>query len=197
MWNKPLLVMFVLILAGCAGTSQNTMDKGAPQESSTVGIAEPDMAAVIDALNNDKPSVAEELLRGIAQRNPQSALPWVNLGLISFRRGELDRAQQSAERVLELQSQSAVADYLLGLIAHKKSDVPLALKHYLAALGKDQNHAHTHYNLALLYDTYFQDIEKAVHHYRRYLQLIVDEDKATLAWLGELESQLNSAEVSE
>ncbi len=196
MWSNYLIMIIVLLLAGCAGTSQN-IDKDMQQPGVAAETAEPDMEAVIAALNDGKPNVAEALLHGLVQRNPQAAMPWVNLGLISFRRGELDRAQQAAERALELQPQTAVADYLLGLIAHQKNDAPQALKHYLATLGKDQQHAHTHYNLALLYDTYFQDIEKAVHHYRRYLELITDEDKATLAWLGELESQLGSGEVSE
>ncbi len=196
MWSNYLLLVIVLLLAGCAGTAQK-VDEDMLQQDTTAGAAEPDMSAVIAALNDGKSNVAETLLRELAQRNPQAAMPWVNLGLISFRRGELDRAQQAAERALELQPHTAVADYLLGLVAHKKNDAPQALKHYLATLGKDQQHAHTHYNLALLYDTYFQDIEKAVHHYRRYLELITGEDEATLAWVGELESQLDSSEVSE
>ncbi len=194
MRNKWLLAMMVL-LAGCAGGPQS-VDKGEVQQGSASAV-EPDMSAAIIALKDDKPLAAEALLRGLIQRHPQAAMPWVNVGLINFRDGEWDQAQKAAERALELQPQIAAAEYLLGLIAHQQEDAPKAQQFYLSALAKNRQHAHTHYNLALLYDTYFQDIEKAAHHYRRYLELIPGEDEITQSWLHELEGQLGEAEIEE
>ncbi len=188
MRTNILWLMLVLLLAGCAATPNNTA-KEPPVQQAPIAVA-PDLSAAIAALKDGKPIVAEALLRGLAQRYPQAGAPWVNIGLIMFRRGEWDRAQQAAERALALEPEIAVADYLLGMVAHQRNDAPLALKHYTTALEKVPQHAHSHYNLALLYDTFYQDIEKAVHHYYRYLALITDEDEATLAWVKELEAQL-------
>lgn len=187
-------LMAVLLLAGCAGTPNN-VDNAALLKSerddkqAEIDMRDPDMSAAISALNNGQPMVAKALLLGLTQRYPLAGKPWVNVGLINFRRGELERAQQAAEKALKLQPEIAAADYLLGLVAHKKNDVPKALKYYLAALEKNQQHAHSHYNVALLYDTYYQDLEKAVFHYRRYLELSTSDDEATLSWVKELESQ--------
>jgi len=192
--NFPWLIA-LLLLAGCAGTSSKVDDSEAVLKSvqdaqqAEIDMRNPDMSAAIAALNDGKLVVAKAIFLGLTQRYPLAAKPWANIGLISFRRGEWDRAQQSAEKALELQPEIAVADYLLGMLAYKKNDAPKALVHYLAALEKDPQHAHSHYNLALLYDTYYQDIEKAVFHYRRYLELSTSDDEATLAWVKELESQ--------
>jgi len=198
MRSNYLWLIAALLLTGCAGTPNsvdidNNLQKKAEQDAQAeIDARNPDMSAAINALNDGKPIVAKALLLGLTQRFPLAAKPWVNVGLISVRRGDLDRAQQAAEKALELQPEIAVAEYLLGLIAHKKNDAPKALTHYLAELEKDEQHAHSHYNLALLYDTYYQDLDRAVFHYRRYLVLIQDEDEATLSWVKELESQLVS-----
>jgi len=198
MRSNYLWLIAALLLTGCAGTPNsvdvdNNLQKKAEQDAQAeIDARNPDMSAAINALNDGKPVVAKALLLGLTQRFPLAAKPWINVGLISVRRGELDRAQQAAEKALELQPEITVAEYLLGLIAHKKNDAPKALTHYLAELEKDEKHAYSHYNLALLYDTYYQDLDKAVFHYRRYLSLIPDEDETTLSWVKELESQLVS-----
>jgi len=198
MRSNYLWLIAALLLTGCAGTPNsvdvdNNLQKKAEQDAQAeIDARNPDMSAAINALNDGKPVVAKALLLGLTQRFPLAAKPWINVGLISVRRGELDRAQQAAEKALELQPEITVAEYLLGLIAHKKNDAPKALTHYLAELEKDEKHAYSHYNLALLYDTYYQDLDKAVFHYRRYLSLIPGEDETTLSWVKELESQLVS-----
>ncbi|MCF6324372.1 MAG: tetratricopeptide repeat protein [Gammaproteobacteria bacterium] len=195
MRTNYLWLIVLLLLTGCAGIPDSVDNEALlknEQDDKQVEIdmRNPDMSAAISALNNGQPMVAKALLLGLTQRYPLAGKPWVNVGLISFRRGELDRAQQAAEKALVLQPEIAVADYLLGLIAHKKNDAPKALAHYLAALEKDLQHAHSHYNLALLYDTYYQDLGNAVFHYRRYLELSASDDEVTLSWVRELESQL-------
>ncbi len=201
MRTNYIWLIALLLLTGCAGIPSSVDNEALPKSDQDAQQAEierrnPDMSAAMSALNDGKPMVAKALLLGLTKRYPLAGKPWVNVGLISFRRGALDQAQQAAEKALELQPEIAVADYLLGLVAHKKNEAPKALQHYLTALEKEPQHAHSHYNLALLYDTYYQDIEKAVRHYRRYLELSEsddeDEDEATLSWVRELESQLAS-----
>lgn len=187
MRRSHLLLLIAVVLAGCAG-GPSRVDR-APQDEA-VSPDRPDLSAAIQAIEEDNLLVAESLLRGLTQTHPQAAMPWVNIGLVNFRRGEWVMAEKAARRALELDPRHPGGDYLLGLLSHQQGEVRQAEKHYLDALKKAPQHAHSHYNLALLYDTYFQDIEAAVKHYRQYLALISVEDKATEAWLSELEGQL-------
>lgn len=46
-----------------------------------------------------------------------------------------------------------------------------AMKHYAKTLIVDPDQPDAHYNLGLLYENYKKDAEKAIFHYRRYLEL--------------------------
>jgi tetratricopeptide (TPR) repeat protein len=63
-----------------------------------------------------------------------------------------------------------------------------AIEAYEKSLTFDQNNAEAHYNLGLLYQNIKQDPEKAVEHYRKYLELKPDsEDKEEVQeWIAKL-----------
>lgn len=179
-----LLLIIAVALAGCAGVPSGG-DKGAQQKGAAP--QQPDISAAIEKIKAGELLVAESYLRGLTQTHPEAAMPWVNIGLINYRRSQWALAEKAARKVLQLDPALPGGDYLLGLLAHRKGEVLQAQQHYQDALKKAPQHAHSHYNLALLYDTYFQDIDAAVMHYRRYLSLIPGEDKATQSWVSELE----------
>ena len=63
-----------------------------------------------------------------------------------------------------------------------------AIEAYEKSLTFDQNNAEAHYNLGLLYDKVKTDPEKAVLHYKKYLELKPDaEDKEEIeTWIQQL-----------
>ena len=61
---------------------------------------------------------------------------------------------------------------------------------YLAAIKLDAACASCHYNLALLYDLYYQDLGKAIGQYQAYLDHITNTDEDTQAWIEELKRNL-------
>jgi len=76
------------------------------------------------------------------------------------------------------------------LIAVSRGKYKEAETHYLTAIKLDNKNASAHYNLALLYDVFYQDIRSAIPHYEQYLALINQEDEDTLNWVEELKLNL-------
>ena len=72
-----------------------------------------------------------------------------------------------------------------GRISDARSD-------YLSALQYRPDYAIAEYNLALLYDVYYQDIAEAIRHYETYLSLIGQQDETTLEWVRHLRGTLGN-----
>jgi tetratricopeptide (TPR) repeat protein len=65
-----------------------------------------------------------------------------------------------------------------------------AEKGYKEALQLREKYPAAHYNLGLLYDTYYQDVDRAIVHYDRYLELSDGSDKKTQSWVDELKQKV-------
>ena len=79
---------------------------------------------------------------------------------------------------------------LSGLLNVEKADYQAAEKDYLAAIALKKDYPAAHYNLANLYDVFYQDINKAIAHYEQYLALTDNADKNTISWVNELKAKL-------
>ena len=144
----------------------------------------------ITALNGKELDKAEELLKDFGKLKPQLAGPLANLALIYYKQGKLEESEKMAHRALALNPEQANSLNLLGQIAYEKGLALESEKYYKQAIGIKADYANAHYNLALLYDILFQDIGKAVVHYRRYVELTDGKDNDTVNWLEQLENSL-------
>ncbi len=81
---------------------------------------------------------------------------------------------------------------VLGLLAVEQKAFKKAETEYLLAVTLDKKLASAHYNLALLYDIYFQDIDKAYQSYQTYLSLNPNDSK-TRDWVDQLKYSLEQA----
>ena len=61
---------------------------------------------------------------------------------------------------------------------------------YLSALEISDNYPDTHRNIAVLYDLYLGDRERALRHYYRYQQLTDADERMVAGWIADLERQL-------
>jgi tetratricopeptide (TPR) repeat protein len=146
----------------------------------------------ITALNAGDLNEAESLLKAFHQQKPEFAGPLANLGLVYYKQGNRELATETLNRALEKNSQQAQALNLLGQIAYDDGQATIAEDYYKRALAIREDYANAHYNLALVYDIYFQDIASAVAHYRRYMELTNFSDQDTANWLEQLENSLKS-----
>lgn len=179
------LIFLVFIITGCAQSPYPRPPDYKPDISKS-DIK--DFGLAINALKSNSASEAEILFKNLADDNPDISGPWLNLGLIYFNNNELSKSKQAANRALELNARNPYALNLLGMLASKEGEFKLAHTLYTKAISYKNDYAIAHYNLALLYDIYYQDIKAAISHYNHYLTLIDSNDKRTVDWLEQIKN---------
>jgi tetratricopeptide (TPR) repeat protein len=97
-------------------------------------------------------------------------------------RKDLDRtlselSGQNQERS-KLRSETATMHYNLAVILTEQQNYPAAVLEYKKVLETRPADADAHYNLAVLYDDYVKDNDKALEHYRHYIQLAPESPEA-------------------
>jgi len=145
------------------------------------------------ALRDNKLDSAEILLNDIIEKHPSLAGPRANLGLIYHQKGKTAQAKQSLEKTITLNPKNPYAYNILGIIENNKGNFSSAEKYFLLAIKYKTDYSKAHYNIALLYDIYFHELQKSIHHYQEYLSIISKKgikDKQTADWLQQLKSSL-------
>ncbi len=146
--------------------------------------------SAIIALNNNELDKAEQLFITMSERQPHIAGSWANLALISIKKVNLAQAEIYAKTALAKNPNMAQALNLSGYLAQKKGEINKAKSYYLQAISHKSDYALAHYNLALLFDVYLQDIAKAIEHYQFYLAYSEQKDENTKNWLEGLKATL-------
>jgi len=188
-----LFLLAFLALSGCATGPGTTSSGDAESTSNIISTTGEEVVLYrkgITALYKNQLEEAEMLFLKIIKLQPDLAGPWTNLGLVYMKQGHLDKAMKNANTALEKNPKMAQAHNLLGYIETKKGHILEARDHYIKAITFKQDYALAHYNLALLYDTYFQDLAKAIEQYEAYLKLVEHKDKSTADWVEELKRNL-------
>ncbi len=190
-----ILTLGLLIISGCQTTAPGKIAPQTANLSHTPELPNSEQAqryekAIKYLQAKDYPS-ATTILTELSQQRPNFAGSWVNLGLIKLMTKEPVEAKNLVARALTLVPKHPQALNLMGLIATHDRDIKLAEGYYLKAIESSKQYANAHYNLAMLYDIYLQDIRSAVKHYQKYLQYVQIEDKQTQGWVEHLQASLN------
>ena len=192
-YTKSLPLLF-LILSGCTTVISHEPAPGGPVGADALGASVDKEISLyrqaISALNNSELEKAESDLKMITKDRPEFAGPWINLALIDIKRNNLEGAEKYLAKALERNPKMPQVYNVRGFIETKKGNIAKAADHYRQAIALKEDYAMAHYNLALLHDIYLQDPKVAVQHYKRYLELINNEDKKTAEWVLELERTL-------
>lgn len=198
--NTLLGLCLLTLIVGCGTTPPSQQGDGslvAQQKGSgnntTSDLSELEKSQydqAIDYLSQEKPSRAQRILETLGRKHPGNFAVWLNLGTALYQQEKYDRAYEAAQKAAVQQNDVAEVHNLLGLVSIERHQYQEAESHYLKALQLDKNNINVHYNIALLYDIYYQDIPKAYQHYERYLQLNPEEDSATKDWLNQLKYSL-------
>lgn len=192
MYYISVFILIQILLAGCSqlssieSTDKHTVSEDARDPEAEIKLYQ----QAITYLNENQLDKAESILLKFADNQPNLAGPWGNLGLIQLKRNNIDEAEKLLKKALEKNPQMAQALNLLGVIENKRGNIKQANHLYTQAIHHKNDYAIAHYNLALLYDVYLQDIKKAVKHYQRYLKLVNNQDQKTADWLEELKLSL-------
>ncbi len=188
-WRNFCWIFLSLVIVGC-GTTPTQVTKNTLGTASQVDDAQGEELLLyrkaITLLNDNQLPEAEHSFLEMTKLRPELAGPWANLALINIKRNNIDKADEFVKIALSKNSSMPQALNLSGYIESQKGQINKAKELYQQAILQKSDYALAHYNLALLYDIYLQDIANAVKHYEVYLSLIKYEDEKTKNWVAEL-----------
>lgn len=188
-----IAIVFVLVAISACSPENVKTTAAASQDTEkrpAVEITEQYQAALTALENNDEIK-AESILLDLTHNQPYMSGPYFNLALIQLKQGRYEESLKTIDRVITLDGKIAQAYNLRAQIYIQNGMIKNAENDYLKALELDENYTNAHYNIALLYDIYYQDIRKAITHYEKYLSLLERPDKATVDWINHLKGSLN------
>lgn len=140
----------------------------------------------LNLLEQKKYEKAKKMLAEIAKNDASPADVKANFALANYYLESYDAAQTAINKAIAQQPNKADYYNLAGLIAMDSAHYNEAEQFLKKALTLNNEYPLAHYNLALLYDIYYQEIKLAYNHYLKYLNLVSYEDKETVQWVEQL-----------
>ena len=146
----------------------------------------------LDYLHIQQYREAIQILDPIAKNHPQHFGAWINLATAYYGEGDITTTQNTAQHAVSINDSEPEIHNLLGLLAVENKQYRAAETSYLLAIKIAPDFTLAHYNLALLYDIYYQDIPAAYKHYNLYLANTQQKDIETQEWVEQLKYSLGS-----
>ena len=204
----PLCISLLLVTA-CATTGDNRQtdrlacssaderqdncgESGVIEITQKIGV-DPDIKeefnTAIALLNNKEYPEAIRLLKGVTGKTSKFTAPYINLGIVYARTGEMDKAKETFKKALEINAQHPVANNELGIVYRKTGQYKQAREHYQIVVNTYPEFLPAHKNLGVLCDIYLQDLECALQQYEEYLKGKPDDEKVKI-WVADVKSRL-------
>jgi Flp pilus assembly protein TadD len=153
-----------------------------------------DYEAAVRMMEEARYEPAITLLLAVTERAPAAAAAHIGLGIAYSHIANLDHAEASLRRALELTPQHPVAYNELGLIQRRRGQFAESRASYEAALEHFADFHYTHRNLAILCDLYIGDFACALEHYEAYGRIVPD-DAEVAKWIADLRNRESRQEI--
>lgn len=147
------------------------------------GATRSDYARAATLLAQERYAEGIALLQAVTTKQPALTAAHVDLGIAYGKTGELDKAEASLKRALELQPQHPIAWNELGLVQRRQGKLDDARNSYEKSLAAAPGFHFARLNLAVLCDLYLGDASCALDNYLMYQQAVPD-DKQVAAWIA-------------
>jgi|GEM_PF-1522473 len=188
-----LLLLSVALIIGCTSQKPRIATPQTPitpTPSSLTGLDQSQYEKALNHLHDETPQKAKNILEKLNRKYDTHEGIKINLAISYFKLGDYEKAESTCAEGLKVNQNIPQLYNLLGLIYVESKKFKQAEGKYLRAIAQDKNYANAYYNLALLYDIYFQDIPKAYQNYIRYLAMTPDDNEAK-DWVEQLKYSLD------
>lgn len=146
--------------------------------------------AIIAAKDGDTEK-AIVLFEKVTHENPGFSVAYTDLGLQYLKKENMEAAEQAFEKAISLNPSDFVAYNHRGIIMRRRGDFSGAKEMYQAAIELSPDYANAYLNIAVLYDIYLYDLERAMQHYKKYQSLISNSDKLVGKWIVDLQRRIS------
>jgi len=143
----------------------------------------------IEALAQENYEEGIRLLKAVTGKTSKFSAPYINLGIAYSRTNELEKAEESFKKALEISKQHPVAQNELGLIYRKTGRYKEAREIYESLLAMYPDFLPARKNLGVLCDIYIQDLECALTQYEGYLEAVPGDEKVKI-WVADVKNRM-------
>jgi tetratricopeptide (TPR) repeat protein len=194
------LALFALVMAvvgcGTSGTTRRAQIENRDEygfsivEDVRIGLGvRADFEDAVEALNADDYERGVELLLEIAEDVPDSTTVQINLAIAYRNLGDLENAEASIDRALELNPRHPAAQNERGILHRRKGRFVEARESYETALSIFANYHLARRNLAILCDLYLLDPECALENYETYQESVPDDETMSI-WIADVRNRM-------
>jgi Flp pilus assembly protein TadD len=147
-------------------------------------------AQALTAIEAQRWSQAEPLLRKVTSDQPGLAGPWVNLAQVYVATEQLEEARLALSQAVKANPNHCAARNQLGVLSRQAGEFSAAEEHYKRCLSVEPDNETVVLNLGILYELYLGRLPEALAAYRQYQDLSDSEDRKVKGWVMDLERRL-------
>ena len=195
-----VIMMGAFLMAGCNATTKTKRAEANIEFQEDVGftiteevrISENVRSKYYEALNYLNDGQLERgivILDEVVETAPLVTAARIDLGMAHHRNGDLEAAESSLLKALELNGSHPVALNELGIIYRKTGRFSEARQRYEAALAVYPGYHHARRNLAILCDLYLGDLDCALNEYEAYMATVPADEEASM-WIADLRNRM-------
>jgi Tfp pilus assembly protein PilF len=151
--------------------------------------ARADFERAVRLLEQERYADGIALLEKVVESAPRATTPHIDLAIAYGRLGDLQRAEASLARALQLNPRHPAAHNELGIVYRRTGRFAQARESYEKALAIHPGFHFAHRNLAILCDVYLADPSCALEHYELYTRAVPD-DEAAAMWIADLRNRV-------
>ena len=147
-----------------------------------------DFERAVRMLGEERYESGIALLLDVTQAAPELTAAHIDLGIAYARLDDLEHAEASLERALEIEPTHPVALNELGMVQRRTGRFQEARESYERALAAYPGFHFARKNLGILCDLYLADADCALESYERYAQAVPDDEMASM-WIADLRNR--------